>query len=387
MKIAIISSYPPRYCGVAEFNQDLVQQFREIDKSILITAIALNQGDEIISDYPNEVVKQIRKNQLADYLIAADYINSTQAEVVCLQHEFGLFGGFAGKYALELIKRIKKPIICILHAVPMRSDTHKPISRAKFFKQAAPYVSKFIVTMPDISEKLLKYGVKQSQIEVIEHGAPDILSRHTSDLRKRLNLPQDRFLLLNFGLLRKSKGIKYIVEALKLLRDKQIKCSFVFVAGYSNSKDNKTYFDGIMALIKKYDLEGEYIILCKKYLEKKELYDYINACDIGVLPYTYMSHVSSGVLSFFVSALKPVITTKFAYATYLLSNKSAYFVATRNSKAIAKGITQLMNNSTLYMDIVKNLKPIKERISWHNKALQYLDILNEVKNKQADSQR
>ena len=377
MKFCVISSFPPKHCGIAEFNQDLMVELLPLLSLPQLVSVAINEGDEFINSYPVDVRFQIRKNYLTDYLKAADFINSIKPDVVLLQHEFGLFGGYCGKYALDLIQNINKPIICILHTIPIKKYAHKPITKKIFFLGANPRVKKFIVIAPEGKTKLVSYGISPGKITIISHGAPDISTLKSFKLHQELNLTPNDFIVFSFGLLHPRKGLDYAILAMKDIARKKINCRLVIYALPLRGKDNEAYFLKLKSLIRTLHLE-QHIFFKRAYLSKEQLYACINACDVGILPYTYKSYISSGVLSFFSAALKPVITTHFPYADYLLNQDSTYFVPNRNSRAITEGIIKYMTDKSFYQSVTANLLRLKPSILWKNKAKEYLQIINEV---------
>src|SRR3989344_4515407 len=129
MKLCTISSFPPKHCGIAEFNHDLLEELLPILRPNKLISMAINKNDNYVNNYPQDVKFQIRKNIHPDYFKVAALINQENPDVVLLQHEFGLFGGYSGKYALDLIQNIDRPIICVLHTIPVKMDAHKPIAK------------------------------------------------------------------------------------------------------------------------------------------------------------------------------------------------------------------------------------------------------------------
>jgi len=96
LKVLFIGTYVPKECGIATFTSDLLNSVSGDDKGVHCEVIALNDPSETYN-YPKEVVFQIQRDKIDDYYRAADYINQSDADIVCLQHEFGLFCGNAGR--------------------------------------------------------------------------------------------------------------------------------------------------------------------------------------------------------------------------------------------------------------------------------------------------
>lgn len=376
MRITFLSSYPPTPCGIAEFNMDLINSLNKIEKKIKVMGVAINK-DNSLYQYSPYVYFQIRKQVQDDYIKAAEKINYSQSDILVIQHEFGLYGGFGGKYIIPLIKKVEKPIILIAHTIPLTKTAHKLKTKERFFKETAPFIKKFIVIIPDSKEKLISYNIPSSKIDVISHGAPDILSFKTENIREKLNLDNSKFYILSFGLLHKKKGFEYAIKAMKKIKEKKLNIKLIIIGTALRESENYEYVRSLKEMIKNEKLL-DYVEILEKYLSKNELYDYINTCDIGLLPYTNPNHVSSGPLSFLVAALKPTIITRFPYAKYLLNEKNACFVPFRNSKAIADCIIKLYKDKNFYRQIVENLKRVSQDILWEKKAFQYLELFKKI---------
>src|SRR4030042_4164205 len=117
VRVIYVSSYIPRKCGIATFTKDLTNAINVLNPYSLAEIMAINDNSNTY-DYPWEVKFRIAQDDLKAYLSAAEYINNSSAELVCFQHEFGLFGGKNGEYAITFLEQIKKPIVTPFHTVP-----------------------------------------------------------------------------------------------------------------------------------------------------------------------------------------------------------------------------------------------------------------------------
>jgi hypothetical protein len=78
--------------------------------------VAVNDGHSSYP-YPERVRFEISEGDLASYRAAADFLNAKNVDLVCLQHEYGIYGGKSGNHIMELLKHLKMPIITTLHTV------------------------------------------------------------------------------------------------------------------------------------------------------------------------------------------------------------------------------------------------------------------------------
>ena len=121
LRVLFIGTYVPKECGIATFTSDLLNSVSGGNNNIHCEIIAVSDPSENCN-YPEEVVFQIERNKLEDYYRAADFINHSDADVICLQHEFGLFGGDAGDYIFALLSGISKPVITTMHTVILEPE-------------------------------------------------------------------------------------------------------------------------------------------------------------------------------------------------------------------------------------------------------------------------
>lgn len=216
MKVAYISTYPPRECGIATFNQNLMHainaNFPE-RKSLLQGGyvVAVNDSKDLQEyEYPEEVKYVIRQDHQKDYIRAASYINTSDADVCIMEHEFGIYGGESGIYVLPLLNRLEKPLISILHTVLKDPSYIQKIITREIAEQSA----KIIVMSKRAVEFLTEiYEIPAEKIQIIEHGVPDLEAPVENPLRN-LSAFKNRRVMLTFGLISRNKGLETVVKAL-----------------------------------------------------------------------------------------------------------------------------------------------------------------------------
>ena len=209
LKVLFIGTYVPKECGIATFTSDLLNSVSGEYNDVHCEVIALNDPSETYN-YPEEVVFQIERDKIEDYYRAADYINQSDADIVCLQHEFGLFWGNAGDYIFALLSGINKPVITTMHTVIREPEPEYRASTEKLIEY-----SEKLVVMSQTAVDMLKdvYKAPEDKIEVIFHGLPDYPFNNCDKYKKMLNLKGSP-LVLTFGLLSQNKGIESMLEAL-----------------------------------------------------------------------------------------------------------------------------------------------------------------------------
>ncbi|NWG12546.1 MAG: glycosyltransferase, partial [Acidobacteria bacterium] len=168
LRVCFVSTYPPRECGIATFTSDLRQAFCRFRPGAEAGVFAMVNAD---LDYPQEVVFEIRQNQLGDYRLAAEYANLSGVDVISLQHEFGIFGGAEGRYITEMLDKLRKPVVTTLHTV-LREPP--PGYRDSLMRVAQASVR--LIVMNPLAIPILKtqYGIPEEKVSLIHHGVPDV---------------------------------------------------------------------------------------------------------------------------------------------------------------------------------------------------------------------
>lgn len=377
MKICFVSSAPPRHDGIAAFNQDLIKGLLKTEM-IKYLIVAINPDDKILHNYyEKEVVYQIRKEVVEDYVKAAEFINASDVSLVVLELEYALYGGFDGKYVKKIIKGLKKKLVIIVHGLPINSYSRRIDTRKKLFQEISPFVSAFVTINPIQKQVLERWGVENLIVNIF-HGAPDALTEiKPSKSKEKLHF-QNKLVIFNFGLLHRKKGLEYLIEGYKEFCSKY-NDSILIVAGEKLiNETNNNYLNQIYALIKQYHLENKVKVI-NKFLSKKDLYLYLTAADIVVLPYIKRDLVSSGPLSFAVGARKFIITTPFPYAKMLLQPDEAYFVRYKNSADINEGFTFYIKNKNDKITVMLNkLEKKTIKIKWSSISQEYFRLFKRI---------
>jgi len=209
LKILYLSSFPPRKCGIATFCENFINAVHNRDSYIDQKVIAVNEMTAPKRAYSLLVKYQLPQEELGCYDKVAAYVNESGADVFCLQHEYGLFGGFDGIFILKLLQNIKIPIVSVYHSIPMLKGSKRKEYRLKILKDIARF-SKFVIVTADIGKKVLikECKIPTSKIVTIHHGAPAVpypTLKEKEKLKEKFNL-RGRLVMSSFGLISKSKG-------------------------------------------------------------------------------------------------------------------------------------------------------------------------------------
>ena len=381
INITYIATYVPRKCGIATYTRDLNEAVKFINPYSQTKIFALVKPDETI-DYPPEVKFKINQHDINAYKSAANRINKSKADIVMLQHEFGLYGGQYGEHIIELLKALKKPLVITLHTIP--DDPQKGYGRA--LKDLIKFAEKIVVMMPQSLEKLVRdYGSSKEKIEIIPHGVPDIPFESNARHKKKKGL-EGRRIIGNINLLSRVKGQEYILEALKSIKEEFPDIMYLII-GQTHpvvlQTEGEEYRNSLKEKIKLFKLT-ENVKFVNKYLSLENLIEWLKTIDIYITPYLDPQQSASGALAYAIGAGKVCISTPYLYAKDVLAYRRGIIVPFKNSRAIAKTVIDLFKNPEKKAAIKKRAYNFGRTMTWHNVALQHLKLFEEIlKNKQS----
>ena len=339
-RIALIGGYTPRRCGIATFTADMFASLTASSPNLAIDVYAMTPGpDHTRFDAP--VCATITESDPASFAAAARKIEASGADIVWLQHEFGLFGGSAGDMVFELVDRIAAPLMITLHTVIPNPDP----AQAHVMRRLIARASKLIV-MSERARMLLGsvYGADADQIILIPHGVPDRPFGRSDQFKRKFGFT-GRQLLLTFGLLSPGKGIEAVIKALPAIAADHPDLLYCVVgATHPNliAREGECYREGLQQLAAKLGVE-QHLHWIDSFVESGELLDLIEAADIYVTPYPGAAQSTSGTLSYAVALGKAVVSTPYAHAVELLGNDHGVLVPFNDSAAIAAAIGALLD--------------------------------------------
>ncbi len=368
MKIAFIGTYLPRKCGIATFTHDLRHAVAEGSDEQACLVIAMNDTVEPC-EYPAEVVFEINEQDITSYERAAEFLNRSEVDVVCLQHEFGIFGGSAGGHVLALLRALKMPIVTTLHTV-LRS----PNPEQRRVMEALIKVSDRLVVMTERGRMFLReiYGAPSEKIDLIAHGIHDVPFEE-SDRYKDLFAVEGRLVLLTFGLLSPNKGIEHVLNALPaIIAEFPDVVYLVLGATHPNlvREQGEAYRLGLERLAKKNGVE-QHVIFYNRFVDLPELKDFIGAADVYLTPYLNEQQIVSGTLAYAFGAGKAVISTPYWHAAELLADDRGVLIPFADSKAIAHEVCSLLRDEPRRLAMRQRAHALGREMIWSRVAEKY----------------
>lgn len=383
-KIAFIGSYPPRKCGIATFTEDLRNAVVAHGSAEACLVVAINDGAESYA-YPPEVIFEINEQDIASYERAAELLNQSGINVVCLQHEFGIFGGSAGGHILALLRALKMPVVTTLHTV-----LRDPGPEQRRVMEALIKVSARLVVMTERGRRFLReiYDVPADKIDVNAHGIHDVAFEEP-DRFKTLFAVNGRPVLLTFGLLSPNKGIEQVLNALPaILREFPRTVYLVLGATHPNlvREHGEAYRLGLERLAKKNGVEQN-VIFYNRYVDLPELKDFIGATDVYITPYQNERQIVSGTLAYAFGAGKAVVSTPYWHAAELLDHGLGVLVPFGDSDAIAREVCALLRDEPARLAMRQQAYRAGREMVWSRSATHYLASFTTARTVYADTQR
>jgi glycosyltransferase involved in cell wall biosynthesis len=368
-RIAFLSDYLPRKCGIATFTSDLLTAVAAEHPQTECFAVPVNDREGGY-DYTNVVRFEVEEQDLSSYRRAADFLNISNVDIVCLQHEFGIFGGPAGSHLLALLRELKMPVVTTLHTV-----LREPNSDQFRVMQELIARSTRLVVMAERGRQMLLDVCKApaAKIDVIPHGIPNIPFVDPNFYKDQFGV-EGRKVLLTFGLLSPNKGIEHMLNALpRILAEFPDVVYIVLGATHPNElrEQGETYRLGLKRLAKKNKVQRN-VIFYDRFVELNELKEFIGAADIYITPYLNEAQITSGTLAYTFGAGKAVISTPYWHAAELLAEGRGVLVPFADAEAMAREVIGLLRDETRRHALRKNAYKLGREMVWSNVATLYL---------------
>lgn len=376
MKIAYISTYHPRQCGIATFTHDIISaiSFNDRQKKIDQHVFALtDDGEEY--DYPDVVVFSIAQQTEEDYVKAAEYMNTHDYDLCVLEHEYGIFGGKSGDFILSLIDRLDIPLVVNLHTV-LESPS---VDERSILIRIAQRASKLVVMSQFAIELLTRvYKVQETKTLLIPHGVPQFSVKH-QEAKNELNL-SDRKVIMTFGFIGRSKGIDVAIKALPALVARFPDVLYLIVGKTHPTTLKRTgeeYRHYLGNLVEELNLQNN-VRFVNSFVDIEDLSLYLSACDVYITPYVNEAQITSGTLSFAVGAGAAVLSTPYWHAKEMLADGRGVLFNFNDDKNLANVLLDLFSNPDKLNSIRRNAYLYGRELSWQKLGIRYINLFEKV---------
>jgi glycosyltransferase involved in cell wall biosynthesis len=384
LKMLLVSSYPTRECGIATFSNDIVNAVGIVfGKTLPVEVCALQNSDQNFS-FNAEVTSILHVDSLDHYRLVAEKINErTDIGLVCIQHEFGLFGGDYGDYILSFILALNKPIVTVFHTVLPNPD-----EKRKKIVHAIADLSDRIIVLTKNSETILArdYKLPKTKTIVIPHGNHTVLWEKKEELKNKYAY-SDKIVMSTFGLISENKNIETVLRALPEIVRKHPEVIYL-VIGKTHPEiirhEGEKYRDILTAIVQELHLENN-VVFINEYLQLWQLLEYLTASDIYLFSSKDPNQAVSGTFAYAMSCGCAVISTPIPHAVESLVNGNGILLnGFDKPKEFEKAILYLIENKEERIAIGKNAFSLAHATTWENIAIQYRLLFDQLTNREDD---
>lgn len=370
-RVAFIGNHLPRRCGIATFTHDLHCAVSTARPDLKTGIVAMtDRGRDY--DYPSSVQFEIPDDSIEAYVQAAAYLNKMRYDVVCLQHEYGIFGGEAGGNIIELLSRLDMPIVTTLHTV-----LPEPMPVQRRVMEQILELSSTIVVMSEKGREFLRsvYNVSARKIEIIPHGIPEFPFLEPDHAKTKLGFA-GKNVILTFGLLSPSKGIETVINAIPQIIKSCPSAAYVILgATHPNLVRDKgeAYRESLIARVKELGIE-DHVVFFDQFVDQPTLLDFISMCDVYVTPYLNEAQMTSGTLAYSFGLGKAVVSTPYWHARELLADGRGVLVPFGDVKTVGAEIANLLTNDVRRQAMRERAYADSRSMTWQQTARRYLTV-------------
>jgi len=370
LRIAFVGNSLPRRCGIATFTTDLERAVHAL-ADVADTGIVAMCDPGGIYAWPPSVRLCIDQDSPDDYRAAADFINRGGFDVVCLQHEFGIFGGASGQYVLDLIDALTVPVITTLHTVLAEpSATQRDVMNAILARSAR------VVVMARKGREILTsvYHADPARLVVIPHGIPDAPFEPSDRAKRHLGFA-GRQVILTFGLISPGKGIETMIEAMPAIVAAAPDAVYVVMGAthpHLLRNTGEAYRESLLARVQALGL-GRNVVFINRFVDRPDLLEHIAMCDVYVTPYLEPAQLTSGTLAWSHGQGRPVVSTAYWHAAELLADGSGVLVPFHDSKALGKAVIALLCDEPARLEMGRKAYAASRSSVWAQTAQRYVE--------------
>ena len=364
-----VSTYPPRRCGIATFTLDLAG----VSGSHEIAVLHPSDGPTV---YPLEVQHKIRRDIRGDYHRVARAINVSDAKVVSVQHEYGIWGGVDGEFVLDFVAALNKPVVATLHTVP-----HAPSAGQRRVLLSLIDASAASVVMSRSAAALLArvYGVDPTGLDVVPHGVPQLPLLEPDTVKPRLGM-RVAPMILSFGLLGPGKGYESVIEAMPSVIEADPNAYYVILGATHPEllrREGEAYRHKLKELANVLRV-ADRVLFVDRFVSRAELGTWLAAADIFVTPYPNPDQIVSGTLAYAMSAGKAIVSTRYSYAVEMLEGGRGMLATSNSAQALAESLTAVLLDRDLRGRLGRRAYEFSRTMVWTEVGAMYRRIFDRV---------
>lgn len=375
-RIALIGTALPRRCGIATFTMDLHAAISQAAPQLTADIGAITDNGQTY-DYPDIVQLEIREGIVDDYIHAAETLNEGGFDLVCIQHEFGIFGGEAGSHLLWLLKRLRVPVVTALHTV-----LAEPTDMQKDVLSAVIQASARVIVMAEKGRQLLRsvYAVPTEKIVVIPHGIHRVGDFQEPDVFKHKLGFENRSVILTFGLLSPNKGLETMIDAMPAILAQKPDTVYVILGATHPQllrREGEEYREQLAARARRLKVDHA-VVFANQFVDRATLLDHIGMSDVYVTPYLNEAQMTSGTLAQSFGLGRAVVSTPYWHAAELLAGGSGILVPFNDADAMGQAIAGLLTDDTRREAMCRRAFDHGRDMVWNRVAERYLELFGDV---------
>lgn len=386
MRVAIVSTYPPRPCGIGTFSRDLRRALLDADASAAVDIVSIVHDQR--EEQAPEVVEVIRQDVRGDYAALTRTFDSRGTDVVLVEHEYGIFGGEAGAHVLSLVQNLRQPLVVTLHTV-LSSPSVQQAETLRALCERATLVTVFTETARRMVVEA--HLVPPERLRVVPHGAPTVLLPaaagadqeadriRTGGPRVALERLEGRIVLSTFGLISAGKGIEVAIRALPAVVARYPDTLYL-VAGSTHPEvvksEGERYRLSLERLVRDLELT-EHVHFVDRFFTDEELAVLLTSTDLYLTPYRSREQIVSGALTFAIAAGCPVVSTPYYYAEDLLASGAGRLVPFDDPEAFGRAILAFLDEPEALARAREEARRIGAQLSWPAVGAHSLRVLEE----------
>jgi glycosyltransferase involved in cell wall biosynthesis len=376
VKVAYLSTYPPRECGIATFCEDLMRAAGGAESFPEPLVVAMESGSRY-HQYARPVVHVVDDRDEQAYEEAARFVNDSPADLVSIQHEFGIFGGAEGRGLYRFLDMVAKPVMTTLHTVLPSPDT-----KVWEMTRALAAKSERLMVMNPLANQILcrDYGISPRKLSFVHHGAPAPCPERREAVKERLGVG-GRKVMCTFGLVGPGKGLEYAIAALPAVLRRHPDLVYLIVGQtHPGAQRNGTddYRASLTRTIAELGIEGA-VQFVNHYLTKEEIISYLAASDIYITPYLNPHQICSGTLAYAVASGRAVVSTPYLHARFLLGGGRGVLVDFASPGSIGGALTRILDSPEMQAQLEARTRAYGQRLLWPEVGARFRSLAREVR--------
>jgi glycosyltransferase involved in cell wall biosynthesis len=362
LRTAIVSTFPPRACGIGSFAADLRGALLGTDTVDVADLVAVVH--EPSSPQRRGLLATIAQAVRGDYVRTARMLGRLDVDVVLLQHEYGIFGGRDGEYVLSFARELAQPLVVTLHTVLSEPTPHQAEVMTELCSEA-----ELVIVMTETARRLLVSSrtCPEEKVRVVPHGAPArLIARAARALESGPSGTSDGFNLSTFGLISAGKGLETVIDALPSVVERYPKVVYT-IAGRTHPDVERREGERYRLMLERRAFElglGTHVVFDDRFLTVDELSALLAQTDVFLTPYASREQIASGALTFALAAGCAVVSTPYWYAQDMLASGAGLLVPFADPVAVADALTSYLDDPEKLATARAEARRIGSTLAW-----------------------